>query len=476
MTDLANDYEDLGGRSPRERGRLLPVLVGRLLERDGYETRLNAGAASPRDADAFASSMDGDYLVEVKGTTRPAGIDVVDSLLTRLEGMPVPTIGLIFSRPGFTRGAVDRVRARRNRPVLLVNGEELSELFDTRLNLRALIAAKRRALTRDARVAFFSGATLLELPTKDAVRPLPNPNVVFPESDPLVDVPLMVSLGPNHDFVFAAEIPDVNWTIALGSGACLDVDLPISSLDDLEGVLELLRRAGWITPSGRFAIHQTKVSWHGAGAKGLINALRRQAARNQSVRDFTPHNEEHAVYFDVFGGGFYTLVLRVVVKPEPWLLGAQLSMHLPGIPLDPSPLRLTMRSLGLEDQAAFRCLGEEGRHNEVRFAPDVVPLRVDQALEATDAYSGHGETWFSAVVGENPFLEPAMAPKLPEAVRSALEGCDKVVCALGSWYDADSRPRRFYVKRIESVWTASAQVLVVAADWKETPPAEREAS
>lgn len=435
--------------------------------------QLNTAAASPRDADVFASSIDGDYLVEVKGTGRRADIDVVDSLWTRLEGMPVPTIGLIFSRAGFTMGAVSRVETRRSRTVLLVNGEELTELFGAGLNLRSLIAAKRKALTRDAKVAFFSGATLLELPKKDSVLPLPGPNVVFPSSDPLVSFPMVVSRGGNGDFVFAAEIPDVNWTIALGSGASLDVDLRIRSLDELEGVFELLRRAGWITPAGRFAIHQVEVSWHGAGATGLIDALRRQAARNQAVRDFTPHNEEHAVYFDVFGGGFYTLVLRVVVKPEPWLLGAQLSMQLPGIPLDPSPLRLTIRSLGLEEQAAFRCLGEEGRHNEVRFEPGAVPLRVDQALEATDAYSGPGETWFSAVIADNPFLEPSVAPKLPEAVRSALEGCDKVVCALGSWYDADSRPSAFYVKRVESVWTASAQVLVVAADWDHQASAPR---
>jgi len=235
----------------------------------------------------------------------------------------------------------------------------------------------------------------------------------------------------------------------------------------LEGIFELLRRAGWITPAGRFAIHQVKVSWHGAGATGLIKALRSQAARHQSVCDFTPHNEEHAVYFDVFGGGFYTLVVRVVVKPKPWILGAQLSIQLPGIPLDLSPLRLTMRSLGLEGQAFFRSLGEDGRHHEVRFAPEVVPLRIDLALEATDAYSGHGEKWFSAVVGDNPFLDPSLAQKLPEAVRSALAGCDKVVCALGSWYDAEHSPRAFYVKRIESVRTASAQGIVVAADWED---------
>src|SRR5450759_33150 len=199
MTDLAEEYEDLNGSTPQERGRRLPVLVGRLLERDGFETQLNAAAASPRDADVFASSIDGDYLVEVKATTRAADIDVVDSLWARLEGMPVPTIGLIFSPAGFTSGAVDRVQARRSRVVLLVNGEELTDLFRAGLHLRALIAAKRKALTRDARVAFFSEGSLLELPARDAILPLPGPNVVFSPSDSPEGPGMVVSRGENDD-------------------------------------------------------------------------------------------------------------------------------------------------------------------------------------------------------------------------------------------------------------------------------------
>jgi restriction endonuclease len=462
--DVSDEYRALNDLAPNERGRRLPMLVARLLERDGYQALRAGNAASPRDADLFASSIDEDYLLEVKSGGKPAGLDAIDSLFVRLERMPSHVIGLVISRSGFTRGAMTQVTARRTRLILLFDGDELADLFEGRLTVRTLARAKRLALVRDAEMRFFGGRSVLELPGAADWARLPVPNVAFSDSAGDRAEPWIVSTGRNGDLVFAASIPDVDWTIAMGNGAGVDVDVQIRSLDDLAGMFESLRRSAWLTPAGRFAIHQTRASWHGAGARNFIDALRRQSERYASINVLL-HNEEHAVYFDEYSAGLYTVALRVVVGADPWILGAQLSLQLPGVPLDPSALRLTMRALGLEEQAVFRSLTAAHHVTSAHFKATDVPLEVRGELIAVDALTAaYGETWISGLVASNPF-QGARAPTLPDALRTALARTDTIICSLGSWYSANRRPSSFHLKRLDAVWTASALVVVAAADW-----------
>jgi len=218
----------------------------------------------------------------------------------------------------------------------------------------------------------------------------------------------------------------------VGNGAGLDVDLPIGSVDDVGGGFEILRRHGWLTEAGRFAIHQLGLSWHGAGAAAFVQALSQQAERNLAEPDLRPHGEEHAVYFDEYRprvgsvGGPYSLVLRVLVGSTPRVLGAQLSMQLDGIPVDSSALRTTMDAFSVGDRAAFRSLAS--KKEVMAFQEGAIPLRVRQEI-ASEVDAEDPDTWISGVVADNPFRTEALQSRLHADVRSVLQGVDTVVCS-----------------------------------------------
>jgi len=270
------------------------------------------------------------------------------------------------------------------------------------------------------------------------------------------------------DYVFADEVPDVDWTISLGVGAGLDVELAIRSIDEFAGVLEILRRGGWLTPNGRWAVHQLPVSWHGAGVASLLSELRGQAARYAAVGNLPLHSSEQVVYFDHYAGGLYTLVLRVLAGATPRILDAQLSVQLPGVPLDTLNLLTTLRGLGVDERAVFRSLQGQHRVESVSFRLGEVPVELVAELASHDG-PVDPETWVRSLIVRNPFVRSA-GPKLPDELASALGRPDLIVCSLSSWYPLTSRPSSFSLVRVEGARTASAVALRLVANWVASSP------
>lgn len=462
MQELADEYEVLAHQSWKVRARRLPMLVGRLFERGGYEAQLRAAAATPRDADLMASALDEHYLVEVKSGAKPAGIEVVDELRVRLQVLPPYVTGVIVSANGFTAAAVKQVIGQRDRPMVLIAGGELTELFSGRLGLRSLLRHKKADLMRDAAVRFFDKESPVQFPGPTERGRLPQPNVRVTAEDA---APSAVSmLGERGgDFVFTDELPDVDWTISLGVGAGLDVDLELRSLDELAGAFELLRRRGWLTPDGRWAIHQTPISWHGAGAETLLTQLRDQRARYTAVGHLRMHGSEQVVYFDRCDGGLYSLVLRVLTGDKPQIFESQLSVQLPGIPLDPSNTLMILRELGVDDGAVFRSLAGQQRMETAAFRLGEVPVEVVGQIQSLDRHVD-SRTWIRGLIVRNPFRGRLRA-KLPTESAHALGEPELLLCSLSSWYTIDAAPRNFSIVRIEAVRTASAVAFRFVANW-----------
>ena len=469
-TELMDEFERIENLPALQRGQALPVLIQRLFEEAGYEARRGAAAARPRDADLYVYSPSEDFLIEVKSGNTSTGVDDVDQLAGRLGRTAPYVIGVLISRAPYTKGALKLVGDERRRPILLVDRSEILVLLAGGLTPRTLLRQKRQSLVVDARVEFFGSERRGRLPSRSERLPLPGPNVHVLEGGRLSPAPWLVTRGGVGDWIFVPDVPDVDWTVALGRGAGLDVDMPFHSVDDVAGGFEILRRHGWLTKAGRFSIHQMGVSWHGAGAAGFLMALTSQQERNTTEPDLRPHSEEHAIYFDEYRpgsgsiGGPYTLVLRVLVGSRPRILEAQFSLQLDGVPLDTSRLRLTMESFSVDEKAAFRSL-DSPRREMTAFRHGEVPLRVQREI-TTEVEDKDPDTWISGVVADNPFVKESLASRLPGDVRHALTGLDTVVCSFGAWYTAERRPTTAYVTRVESMRTASALVLSIHGDWR----------
>jgi len=76
----------------------------RLFEDAGYNARLDASAARPRDADLYVYSPGEDFLVEVKSGDKPTGIAAISELAGRLTRTAPFVIGVLISRSRFTKG------------------------------------------------------------------------------------------------------------------------------------------------------------------------------------------------------------------------------------------------------------------------------------------------------------------------------------------------------------------------------------
>ncbi len=133
----------------RDRGRGLPRLLSRFFERAGFDVKEGARAASPRDTDVFIA-YDDNYLLEAKWTSRRSDIATIDGLRDRLRRCAPNVIGLAASVAGLTSGAIDAVRSDRTRLILLLDGDDLEDLFAARISPVSLLRVRKRVLIRDA--------------------------------------------------------------------------------------------------------------------------------------------------------------------------------------------------------------------------------------------------------------------------------------------------------------------------------------
>jgi hypothetical protein len=87
------------------------------------------------------------YLVSVKDESDPLNIDPIAKLRNQLLHRPWGVVGLVFSRSGFTRQALQEARLTANPPVLLWWGDEIDAALRSRTMMRSLDVKYRVAVT-----------------------------------------------------------------------------------------------------------------------------------------------------------------------------------------------------------------------------------------------------------------------------------------------------------------------------------------
>jgi len=124
-------------------GRAFEHLVLRAFELDGaevvwpFEVYLDDAVVEQVDGAVYAGDLS--CLVEAKDTSTRTDVGVLSKVRTALARRPSTTLGLVFSRTGFTSAAMSLARFFSPHTVLLWTGDEVSYL----LNHGNMVAALR---------------------------------------------------------------------------------------------------------------------------------------------------------------------------------------------------------------------------------------------------------------------------------------------------------------------------------------------
>jgi Holliday junction resolvase len=453
-----------------ERGREFEKFVAKLFGSLNFQVIYNARAARPRQVDLIATRGIEKYLIECKWRDRKADIDDLDGLRARLR-RTAGAYGLLVSFHGFTGSVLSDVTLNSRQPVLLISGEELTQLVHRPEGLLRLLRRKTDALLHD-------GEVLLDEPVPTRRRSgrgraaMPATKTQFRFLDGTRST-MLECAGGFGQFVFAREFPDVDWVPAAGFGVTLDIDPQIGDQEALIDVMEKLAGMGWATEHACWSIRQAARNWHGFGLADFVAAVLQWTERASS---HGAHHTEEFCYLDRCVGGFYTLTADLGAHPTRRTTAANLSFQLPGIPLDTAPFMQLCRAIGAMDPAHFRpratksVMRHRYPHQQVRIGQPVALL-----VEPNPMPDHPVSEWVTGLVVPNPYRAGAECADEGQAedFGRLVAQSEYAICALRQHHPINDPPSAYHLDQVESAWSTDAMICGLMADWAEEATADR---
>ncbi|HSU13491.1 restriction endonuclease [Longimicrobium sp.] len=131
-------------------GKAFEHLVLRAFELDGAEVRwpylVRHGGEVVEEIDGAVYAADLSCLVETKDTAGLVDVTFLAKMRNQLARRPACTLGLFFSRSGFTDAAITLVSYFAPQTVLLWRGEEMDYLLGNEFIVAGLLEKYRRAV------------------------------------------------------------------------------------------------------------------------------------------------------------------------------------------------------------------------------------------------------------------------------------------------------------------------------------------
>lgn len=347
MVDTLRARLDAIGQIDRaaKRGLELERFIAEVFRQHHFKVHLNPGVARPRQTDVLATKVTEVYLIECKWRRDKANIDDIDSLRSRLRRANGGVVGILVSVPGFSGSVLFDVEHHREQPILLLSGDEL-QLIASGFESLSNLLWRKEALLADGRVLLDEPARKRSTNRRLIALPPSESQFVFSNGRRSRVIECEGAFG---QFVFTHELPDIDWTPAIGLGVTLDI---APDVEDQRGLLDLIDKLadlGWATPNARWSIQQSRRNWHGLGSAAFAEELPRWQQRANMPK---AHHSEEICYLDRCDGGFYTLTANLAAHKIRQTTMAALSFQLEGIPLDAGPLLHLCRSVGVHDACA----------------------------------------------------------------------------------------------------------------------------
>ena len=461
-----NDFDREFGRlksltNYQRRGYDFQDFVGSLFKHRHFMVSLDPGTARPRQTDLLVTRGEEKYLVETKWRRDKANIDDVDSLFIRLESTPSSVIGVLVSYSGFTGSVVARVEERSGRPILLLDGNELEGIVRWDEDI-AHVLERKKAFLLTHRKAFFGPIDRMEVPARVEGLVVSSTELVLLDGSR----PNWISgKGGFGQFVYAQELPDIDWQPGQGRGVALDMRIIVHDQAGIFALLRHLSDMGWTSGSACWSIQQMSTNWSGLGAREFADALSDWQGR---YRGIPIHHSEEFCYFDQCDGGFYALTSNISAHQDRSAHYAMLSFQLSGIPLDAESLRQLARTFDVGHSLYFRPLRKRSvkrRWNiPVEYRLPLIPVAF---IVNRDGFFDGGEEWVSGIVATNPFYRPdsTLAERVPRWLPAYVFDSELMICSLRSWHPLSQPKDRYQFWGCESARTAEAVIVQSVAEW-----------
>jgi hypothetical protein len=440
-------------KDPHRRGRLFETFLAHVLEEDGFEVSFNPKSAIPRQTDLSAKRDQLYFLVEAKWLRKTVHIGQVSAVRERLRLTPPDVFACVFSMSGYGSGAIEEVHRERNREIILFNAEEVRGLAAGDLSFTELLTWKRDAFRTHASAVFAAW-----VPEDHSVTHLrSSADVIWFRGDVKN---WMLCSTDDYDVVFANEGLDFAGRYD-SSVTSLDLGLDLEATDDLERVLQMVKKHIGLRDEGAFAIHQRSAGWFGFGAENFIAAVQNQADRYKELNWDSYHHSEELAYIDrLEDGGLMCLSSRHDTRERKYLHSSRIEIFLPGIPLDTSGIRRFCAFAGYP--GARLEIVRESPIKKLRFRP-----RVQVEPVATIVSNSQGEDFASGIVVKNPFLgsAPPSEDSTIEEPFWLLSKNEYLFCALRSWHKPDVYMGRYDLVLAEGCWIEHVPVFYILCDW-----------
>lgn len=327
------------------RGLGLELFLAELFGREHFRVEKDL-VADGRQIDLFVARGDLHLLVEAKWTKRRSQHDVVDEMRARLESAPPGVVGLVVSMSGFSPNVIERVERSAERPILLMDGDEINHVVARGGGLYSLVRSKMDQLLRQRKIVV--GLTPRTSPLWLTELPEARLRIVDLYGR---ECSWWESTGDFSQRVSSLVSPDPNW--ARDGGIRLDLVMGARDANELMGLLTRLAQLGWISTEGTWRIEQAGVVWSGLGPAELARQLIDSDGRYRG-RQF--HHSEVAMYVDESNDGMVTLMADLSTTSERRVRSCELSFMLPGIPLDTTPYEALMAELPVLNVPSFQVL------------------------------------------------------------------------------------------------------------------------
>lgn len=463
-TSLRARLEAIGqiGRATT-RGLALERFIADVFRQYHFKVNLNPGVARPRQTDVLATKITEVYLIECKWRSDKANIDDIDSLRSRLRRTNGGVIGVLVSVPGFSGSVLFDVEHHREQPILLISGDELQLIASGSDSLSNLLWRKKEALLADGRVLLDEPARKRTTKRRLMALPPAESQFVLPEGG---SSQVIRCEGVFGQFVFAHELPDIDWMPATGLGVTLDVALQVLDQRGLLDLIDKLADLGWATLNARWSIQQSTRNWHGLGSAAFAVELPRWQQRADGPE---VHHSEEICYLDRCDGGFYTLTAKLAAHKIRQTTMASLSFQLEGTPLDAGPLLQLCRSVGVHDSLYFRPRTKKSVSRHLPSGLLVESVQPIYYLTTTERDPDFPfAEWVTGIVIINPFRrspENESSERLPEELR-LLRDSEQLVCDLAHHHPRNGRRYVYHLRGFEHAWTSDVMVCRPIADWE----------
>ena len=468
------------------RGREFERWFYQMLFQSGWDVRLNPQSAKPRQTDLSAQKGTLHLLLELKWRKKPADIDQLDSLKSRLNRVQQNVVGCLVSISGFTEQVIAEVELHRDREILLFDEMEIEALARSPKYFDTYVQLKRSALRDDAKVKFYDSD-----PTQNVSESLQTNYPVPYDLEKLIldGSPATHAFmnGNIHSIVFARSIPEFDWHPVGDWATSLYLEPKLYSLQHLKTLIALIDSCVHLSGEGSFSVRHLDESWHGVGARNFIQTLDEWKDRYDKLQPDYIHHSEDFTYYSECESGFIVLTGRNKLRDDDVSYevdAIRLDIRLLGIPLNQASLLRLAEGVGypqgilrIVDQKNYvwKRFKEPIRVKHIGYIwqdiEDVPHPYSDPEIEKMLEELDNGRKSLGGIAGlviENPFYQKKT--KLPNEWEDKypfeqLYDPEILVCYLGDWHNSSEQGDYYVLRDMAICWTYDAVMIRPVCTW-----------